>query len=126
MKRKILLPTTAIGMLLIGAFLWKKKPPGYLRAERSYTESVTLYHYTFYFLDGDSKIEGPSVIGGMLSLSYPDLNKDGYRDIKVVSRTDTAPVAEILVNPNFPHKFSVRSVNQLSLHFPTEDYFGSP
>jgi len=75
--------------------------PPYIRYTVSYPGRVGSYHKVqFQFKHNGQWLEGPTVEGWPMTFSFPDLNNDGYRDIKVTDNYDFKSVEFIYLPKN--------------------------
>ena len=104
--------------------------PSDIRYEFTYPGNTGTYHMVqFYFRENGRWLEGPSVQGWPMKVSFPDLNGDGHRDIRVIERQDPGggAVEFVYLPRNDGHIFwrAVRNDTRLSAAYLAADYFSN-
>jgi hypothetical protein len=102
--------------------------PPYITYTVSYPGNVGSYHKVqFYFKNNGQWLEGPSVEGWPMTLSFPDLNGDGHRDIKVTKSDDKTFVEFIYLPRNDGRCFwrPILNNSSLSAGYPPAQYYSN-
>jgi hypothetical protein len=100
--------------------------PPYIRFIVSYPGNVGDYHKVqFYFKHDGRWSEGPTVDGWPMTVSFPDLNHDGHRDIKVTENSSGKSVEFIYLPKNDGRCFwrPVKNDSRLSAAYPPANYY---
>lgn len=69
--------------LAVAAFRWSFLHPKRISYEFSYGQSGSWHEVQFRSIEDGENVKGPWVGGHPLRVSFPDLNSDGHRDIRV-------------------------------------------
>jgi hypothetical protein len=69
--------------LSVAAVRWSFLHPKRISYEFSYGQSGSWHEVQFRSIEGGETVKGPWVGGYPLRVSFPDLNSDGHRDIRV-------------------------------------------
>jgi len=102
--------------------------PPEIQYEVSYPGNTGSYHKVqFYFKHDGRWLEGPSVEGWPMTMSFPDLNKDGHRDIRVFKNGTNTSVEFLYLPQNDGHCFwrAVKNDSELSAAYPPGNYFSN-
>jgi hypothetical protein len=94
----------------------------------SYPGNTGSYHMVqFYFRHDGHWLEGPSVEGWPLTVSFPDLNGDGHPDIRVTDNANGGSVEFVYLPKNDGHCFwrAVKNETRLSAGYPPGHYFSN-
>lgn len=76
-----------LGYLAYHSFHWIYWPSNIRFGFHSPSRASGTYHVVrFYHQIGDQWIDGPSVEGWPMTVSFPDINSDGYEDIRVMKK----------------------------------------
>lgn len=79
----VLLGAVMLLSLSVAAVRWSLLHPKQISYEFSYGQSGSWHEVQFRSIDRGETIKGPWVGGYPLRVSFPDLNSDGHRDIRV-------------------------------------------
>ncbi len=119
-----ILVLSAVAFMLINRSL----TPANISFAFSYPGNTGSYHAVqFYFKDNGQWLEGPSVEGWPLTVSFPDLNGDGYPDIRVVPNVGEGAVEFVFLPKNDGHVFwrPVKNDTNLSAAYEPANYFSN-
>jgi hypothetical protein len=102
--------------------------PSYIRYTVSYPGNVGSYHEVrFQFRHNGQWLDGPTVEGWPMTFSFPDLNNDGYRDIRVTDKYEQKSVEFTYMPKNDGRCFwhPVKNNSRLSASYPPANYYSN-
>lgn len=77
------LGTVVVVALSLSAVRWHSLHPKRITYAFDYGQSASWHEVQFHSIEAEGIVKGPWIGGYPLSVSFPDLNADGHRDIRV-------------------------------------------
>ena len=117
------------GLILVAsgsfAILHWWRIPSNIKFDFGYGQSDSWQIVNFHFKEGGRWLDGPSIERWPMVVSFPDLNGDGYRDIRVEENGDPNKVVDYIYLPKNDGKcfwHLVRNTSDLYTYYDPEDW----